>query len=56
MDYASVVAFELSSAQGQYNVTMKFKNGTDDQFRALKMFGHDSLSLSDLENALFVCF
>ena len=54
-DYASVVAFELWKTQGQYNVTMKFKNGTnDDQFRQLKMWGHDSLSLAQLENDLFV--
>ncbi|KIM62860.1 hypothetical protein SCLCIDRAFT_1214650 [Scleroderma citrinum Foug A] len=53
-DYASVVAFELWKTQGQYNVTMKFKNGTnDDQFRQLKMWGHDSLSLAQLENDLF---
>jgi len=58
VDYASVVAFELwNSTEGQYNVTMKFKNGTnDDQFRQLKMWGHENLTLSDIEHSLFVRF
>jgi len=56
VDYASVVAFELwQSTQGQYNVTMKFKNGTnDDQFRQLKMWGHESHSLDELRHDLLV--
>ncbi|KAI6038589.1 phosphoglycerate mutase-like protein [Pisolithus marmoratus] len=49
-DYASVVALELSQdSQGQYNVAMKFKNGTDDkQLHTLKFWGSDSVSLDKL--------
>jgi len=56
VDYASVVAFELSqNIQGQYNVTMKFRNGTsDDEFRTLKMWGSESVSLDKLKENLFV--
>lgn len=56
VDYASVVAFELSqNIQGQYNVTMKFKNGTDDDgFRTLKMWGSESVGLDKLKENLFV--
>ncbi|KIM62829.1 hypothetical protein SCLCIDRAFT_1214616 [Scleroderma citrinum Foug A] len=54
-DYASVVALELSqNTQGQYNVAMKFRNGTnDDEFRTLKMWGSDSVTLESLKNKLF---
>ena len=56
VDYASVVALELSqNTQGQYNVAMKFKNGTDDEeFRTLKMWGSESVSLDKLKQNLFV--
>jgi len=49
-DYASVVALELSkSTTGDYEVALKFKNGTtDSQFKSLKMFGKDSLTLPQL--------
>ncbi|KAL4072197.1 histidine phosphatase superfamily [Scleroderma yunnanense] len=54
VDYASVVAFELSqNTQGQYNVAMKFKNGTNDSaFRPLKMWGNDSVVLKTLKHRL----
>ncbi|KAG1859270.1 histidine phosphatase superfamily [Suillus subluteus] len=47
VNYASVVALELSqNSQGQHEVSMKFKNGTQDsQFRQLKMFGNTSITL-----------
>ncbi|KAI6096174.1 phosphoglycerate mutase-like protein [Pisolithus croceorrhizus] len=53
-DYASVVALELSQdSQGQYNVAMKFKNGTNDnQFHALKFWGSDSITLDNLIHAI----
>ena len=55
-DYASAVALELSqSAAGDYEVALKFKNGTnDDGFQSLKMFGQDSLTLPQLIAALDV--
>ncbi|KAG6326066.1 hypothetical protein ID866_13023 [Astraeus odoratus] len=45
VDYASVVALELSQdVQGQYNIAMKFKNGTSgNEFRSLKLWGNDSV-------------
>ncbi|KAG0704898.1 phosphoglycerate mutase-like protein [Suillus ampliporus] len=53
-DYASVVAFELSqNSQGQHEVSMKFKNGTQDsEFRQLKMFGNTSITLNSLIHEL----
>ncbi|KAF9224866.1 phosphoglycerate mutase-like protein [Gyrodon lividus] len=53
-DYASAVAFELSkNTAGDYEVAMKFKNGTNDkEFKSLKMFGQDSLTFPQLIQAL----
>jgi hypothetical protein len=53
-DYASAVAFELSqNTAGDYEVAMKFKNGTDDsEFKSLQMFGQDSLTLPEMILAL----
>ena len=55
-DYASVVALELSqSTAGDYEVALKFKNGTtDEQFKPLKMFGQDNLTLPQLIAAVDV--
>ncbi|KIJ63581.1 hypothetical protein HYDPIDRAFT_113050 [Hydnomerulius pinastri MD-312] len=54
VDYASAVAFELSqNTAGDYEVAMKFKNGTNDkEFKSLKMFGQDSLTLPQMIQAL----
>ncbi|KAG2149423.1 phosphoglycerate mutase-like protein [Suillus cothurnatus] len=54
-NYASVVALELSQdSQGQYEVSMKFKNGTQDsQFRQLEMFGNTSITLDSFIQQLF---
>jgi len=54
VDYASVVALELSQdTQGQYNVAMKFKNGTsDNDFRTLKLWGNDSVTFPKLISQL----
>ncbi|KAG1745324.1 phosphoglycerate mutase-like protein [Suillus lakei] len=54
VDYASVVAFELSqNSQGQHEVSMKFKNGTQDsEFRQLKMFGNTSITLDSFIHQL----
>jgi len=53
-DYASAVALELSlSTAGVYEVALKFKNGTnDEEFKPLKMFGQDSLTLPQMITAL----
>ncbi|KAF8128671.1 phosphoglycerate mutase-like protein [Boletus edulis] len=53
-EYASAVAFELSrNSIGDYEVALKFKNGTNDaEFKPLKMFGQDSLTLPQLIKAL----
>ncbi|KAG2159292.1 phosphoglycerate mutase-like protein [Suillus bovinus] len=55
VNYASVVALELSqNSQGQHEVSMKFKNGTEDsQFRQLKMFGNTSITLDSFIHQLF---
>ena len=55
-DYASAVAFELSKdTTGNYVVAMKFKNGTNDsEFKPLKMFGQNTLTLPSLITALDV--
>jgi hypothetical protein len=55
VNYASVVALELSqNSQGQHEVSMKFKNGTQDsQFRQLKMFGNTSITLDSFISELF---
>ncbi|KAG2098900.1 phosphoglycerate mutase-like protein [Suillus cothurnatus] len=55
VNYASVVALELSqNSQGQHEVSMKFKNGTQDsQFRQLKMFGNTSITLDSFISQLF---
>jgi len=55
-DYASAVAFELSkNTAGDYEVALKFKNGTNDrEFQPLKMFGQNSLPLPQLISALDV--
>ncbi|KAG1738267.1 phosphoglycerate mutase-like protein [Suillus lakei] len=55
VNYASVVAFELSqNSQGQHEVSMKFKNGTQDsQFHQLKMFGNTSITLDSFIHQLF---
>ncbi|KAG1753616.1 histidine phosphatase superfamily [Suillus paluster] len=54
VDYASVVALELSlNSQGQHEVSLKFKNGTEDsEFRQLKMFGNTSITLDSFVNQL----
>ncbi|KAG2350974.1 hypothetical protein BDR05DRAFT_985861 [Suillus weaverae] len=54
-NYASVVALELSQdSQGQYEVSMKFKNGTEDsQFRQPKMFGKTSITFDGFIQHLF---
>ncbi|KAG2118200.1 phosphoglycerate mutase-like protein [Suillus discolor] len=54
-NYASVVALELSQdSQGQYEVSMKFKNGTEDsQFRQLEMFGNTSITFDKFVQELF---
>ncbi|KAN0094653.1 Histidine phosphatase superfamily [Tylopilus felleus] len=54
VDYASAVAFELSqNSAGDYEVALKFKNGTyDAEFKSLKMFGQDSLTLPQMIKAL----
>ncbi|KAG2047038.1 phosphoglycerate mutase-like protein [Suillus hirtellus] len=54
-NYASVVALELSQdSQGQYEVSMKFKNGTEDsQFRQLTMFGNTSITFDKFVQELF---
>jgi prostatic aicd phosphatase len=42
-------------SQGQYEVSMKFKNGTQDsQFRQLEMFGNTSITLDSFIQQLFV--
>ncbi|KAG1830806.1 phosphoglycerate mutase-like protein [Suillus variegatus] len=53
-NYASVVALELSQdSQGQYEVSMKFKNGTEDsQFRQLQMFGNTSITFDKFVQVL----
>lgn len=52
-DYASVVALELSQdTQGQYNVAMKFKNGTDNELRTLQFWGSNSISLDKLVSSI----
>ncbi|KAG1904522.1 phosphoglycerate mutase-like protein [Suillus fuscotomentosus] len=53
-NYASVVALELSQdSQGQYEVSMKFKNGTEDsQFRQLEMFGNTSITFDKFVQVL----
>ncbi|KAG1737562.1 phosphoglycerate mutase-like protein [Suillus paluster] len=53
-DYASVVALELSqNSQGQHEVSMKFKNGTESsQFRQLTMFGNTSITLDSFIHQL----
>lgn len=53
-DYASAVALELSqNTAGDYEVALKFKNGTtDDELKPLKMFGQDSLTLPQFISAL----
>ncbi|KAG1814020.1 histidine phosphatase superfamily [Suillus subaureus] len=55
-NYASVVALELSqNSQGQYEVSMKFKNGTEDsQFGQLEIFGNTSISLNSFIQQLTV--
>ena len=55
-DYASAVAFELfKNTAGDYEVALKFKNGTNDkEFKPLKMFGQNSLPLPQLIEALDV--
>jgi hypothetical protein len=55
VNYASVVALELSQdSQGHHEVSMKFKNGTQDsQFRQLKMFGNTSITLHSFIAELF---
>ncbi|KAG1771227.1 phosphoglycerate mutase-like protein [Suillus occidentalis] len=54
-NYAAAVALELSQdSQGQYEVSMKFKNGTEDnQFRQLKMFGNTSITFDSFIQHLF---
>ncbi|KAG2136497.1 phosphoglycerate mutase-like protein [Suillus bovinus] len=54
-NYASVIALELSQdSQGQYEVSMKFKNGTEDsQFRQLQMFGNTSITFDSFVEELF---
>jgi hypothetical protein len=54
VDYASAVAFELSqNSAGDYEVALKFKNGTSDaDFKPLKMFGQASLTLPQMIKAL----
>ncbi|KIJ63564.1 hypothetical protein HYDPIDRAFT_155693 [Hydnomerulius pinastri MD-312] len=48
-DYNSVVALELSKDTDHYEVSMKFKNGTNDKdFRQLKLFGNTSITLPEL--------
>ncbi|KAG1738675.1 phosphoglycerate mutase-like protein [Suillus paluster] len=46
-EHASLIALELSKdTQGEHHVSMKFKNGTQNsEFRQLKMFGNDSITL-----------
>ncbi|KAF8558542.1 phosphoglycerate mutase-like protein [Imleria badia] len=52
-DYASAVALELSkSSAGDYVVALKFKNGTNDEFKPLKMFGQNNLTLPQVIKAL----
>ncbi|KAI9572010.1 phosphoglycerate mutase-like protein [Boletus coccyginus] len=53
-DYASAVALELSkNTAGDYEVALKFKNGTNDkEFKPLKMFGKDNLTLPQLISAI----
>ncbi|KAI9571985.1 phosphoglycerate mutase-like protein [Boletus coccyginus] len=53
-DYASAVALELSkNTAGDYEVALKFKNGTnDEEFKPLKMFGQNNLTLPQLISAL----
>jgi hypothetical protein len=52
-DYASAVALELSkSSAGDYVVALKFKNGTNDEFKPLKMFGQNNLTLPQMIKAL----
>ncbi|KAJ8597716.1 phosphoglycerate mutase-like protein [Rhizopogon salebrosus TDB-379] len=54
-DYASAVALELSqNSQGQHEVSLKFKNGTQDsEFRQLQMFGNTSITLDSFISQLF---
>ncbi|KAG1779558.1 histidine phosphatase superfamily [Suillus placidus] len=54
-NYASAVALEFSQdSQGQYEVSMKFKNGTaDSEFRQLKMFGNTSITFDSLSKHLY---
>ncbi|KAG1868279.1 phosphoglycerate mutase-like protein [Suillus subalutaceus] len=51
---ASVVALELSkNSQGQYEIGMKFKNGTEDsQFTQLEIFGNTSIALNSFTQTL----
>lgn len=55
-NYASAIALELSqNSQGQHEVSLKFKNGTQDsEFRQLKMFGNTSITLNSFISELFV--
>ena len=55
-DYASAIALELSkNTAGDYEVALKFKNGTnDEEFKPLKMFGQNNLTLPQLISALDV--
>jgi prostatic aicd phosphatase len=57
-DYASAVALELSqNSQGQHEVSLKFKNGTQDsEFRQLQMFGNTSITLDSFISQLFVSY
>ncbi|KAJ8593684.1 phosphoglycerate mutase-like protein [Rhizopogon salebrosus TDB-379] len=53
-NYASVVALELSlNSAGQHEVSMKFKNGSDDsEFRQLKLFGNTTVTLQSFIHEL----
>ncbi|EGO01183.1 hypothetical protein SERLA73DRAFT_179286 [Serpula lacrymans var. lacrymans S7.3] len=54
VDYAAVVALELSeNSDGQPSISMKFKNGTNDQdFRQLTMWGNTSVLVEDFVSQL----
>jgi hypothetical protein len=56
VNYASVVALELSlNSEGQHEVSMKFKNGSDDsEFRQLKLFGNTTVTLQSFIHELAV--
>jgi len=56
VNYASVVALELSmNSNGHHEVSMKFKNGSDDSgFRQLTLFGNTSVTLETFVSKLDV--